>query len=404
MNTLVLDFKNNKYIYNYTDQLGNVRLSYQNNGSGAAVLEENNYYPFGLKHEGYNTSGNPDYRYQYNGKELQDDTGMLDYGWRQYMPELGRWNGMDPFAEQMRRYNPYNYAFNNPIGFIDPDGRLPVNLIERYGKNSVFNWAYDPTTTILGTAWYDGGYGSIMKFMYEDGSGGGGLFGNTQAYKDLMYVLNNGGSFSLKTHNGYMFWWTGGTAGNSNTAQEMVAHILKLGNILNTIGNFLKDHFIFEFEGKATLGVQGGFRTSFGTAEAGIMTGDIGKVGISTKKGLYAKYGDGKGHNFAGIGVGIKDLSTGIKADYVTDDWVPTPRDLLDYYPNNGGWDIEGNVGPRVNKGVSNGSLSPILGSKIKQMFRAGITEVCTSCIDMTFSMKLILGIDLRVRTGFTGF
>ncbi|KPE48994.1 hypothetical protein [Chryseobacterium indologenes] len=65
-------------------------MSYQNNGSGAAVLEENNYYPFGLKHEGYNsTSGNPYYRYQYNGKELQDDTGMLDYGWGQYMPELG---------------------------------------------------------------------------------------------------------------------------------------------------------------------------------------------------------------------------------------------------------------------------------------------------------------------------
>ncbi|WP_317125050.1 hypothetical protein [Chryseobacterium daecheongense] len=38
-----------KYIYNYTDHLGNTRLSYLNNGLGAEIIEENNYYPFGLK-------------------------------------------------------------------------------------------------------------------------------------------------------------------------------------------------------------------------------------------------------------------------------------------------------------------------------------------------------------------
>ncbi|GAA5102624.1 hypothetical protein GCM10023210_43810 [Chryseobacterium ginsengisoli] len=63
--------------------MGNVRLSYFKNGTSAEVLEENNYYPFGLKHEGYNpTAGNLSYQYKYNGKELQTETGMYDYGAR----------------------------------------------------------------------------------------------------------------------------------------------------------------------------------------------------------------------------------------------------------------------------------------------------------------------------------
>ncbi|WP_407518022.1 RHS repeat domain-containing protein, partial [Elizabethkingia anophelis] len=131
----------NKYIYNYTDHLGNVRLSYTKGASGGAeIIEENNYYPFGLKHQGYNSSSlaNNAYQYKYNGKELQE-TGMYDYGARMYMPELGRWGVVDPLAEKMRRHSPYNYAFNNPIRFIDPDGNAPFEWVRKTGQS---NWEY----------------------------------------------------------------------------------------------------------------------------------------------------------------------------------------------------------------------------------------------------------------------
>ncbi|WP_394337441.1 RHS repeat domain-containing protein [Chryseobacterium elymi] len=118
-----------KYVYNYIDHLGNTRLSYATNGAGIEIIEESNYYPFGLKHEGYNVlTGNPSYKYKYNGKELQE-TGMHDYGARFYMPDLGRWGVIDMKAEISRRWSPYTYAYNNPIRFVDPDGRQNYDVI-----------------------------------------------------------------------------------------------------------------------------------------------------------------------------------------------------------------------------------------------------------------------------------
>lgn len=125
------------------------------------ILEENHYYPFGLKHTNYNSSkknyfndtvepipveGAPHveegnmkiaqvpmgdqvpYKYKYNGKEYQDELGlnMYDYGGRNYMPDLGRWGNIDPKAEKMTRFSPYNYAFNSPVFFIDSDGYEPT--------------------------------------------------------------------------------------------------------------------------------------------------------------------------------------------------------------------------------------------------------------------------------------
>ncbi len=114
-------FKDGKYRHFIKDYLGSVRLVRNEDG---AVEEINSYYPSGA----LLSTPVPDTQpYKYSGKERIGELGLgwHDFGARHYDPVLMRWHTSDVRAEKSANFSPYAFCLNNPVNFVDPDGRFP---------------------------------------------------------------------------------------------------------------------------------------------------------------------------------------------------------------------------------------------------------------------------------------
>jgi RHS repeat-associated protein len=108
--------------YFHPDHLGS--SNYITNIAGE-VSQHTEYFAFGEtfvdEHKGSNNSP-----YKFNGKELDEESGLYYYGARYYAARESIWLSVDNEFQKGPEYSPYCYAFNNPIRFIDPDGNWPT--------------------------------------------------------------------------------------------------------------------------------------------------------------------------------------------------------------------------------------------------------------------------------------
>ncbi|MCD0488053.1 hypothetical protein LPB86_07420 [Pedobacter sp. MC2016-14] len=121
------------YEYYIKDHLGNVRVSFENQGGVAVVRQENSFYAFGLVHNSSPVISGANKEIT-AGSIWDDDFGndpdLYTMPYRQYDPVLARFNAVDPMAEKYDDLTVYNFAFNNPVTFSDPSGADPIGSWE----------------------------------------------------------------------------------------------------------------------------------------------------------------------------------------------------------------------------------------------------------------------------------
>jgi len=210
------------------------------------VIQASDYMPFGLEINAYVKEYSTIQNYKYNGFEEQVDWGVYDYQARFYDPGLGRFMNVDPMADLMRRHSAYNYAFDNPIRFIDPDGMIPEEINEinnkvdpndlnaRMAERSPWLLYWGKCPTCPDTERYDGAREDDENYVYDEKTG-------EYALEGYEYLLN-----SNKQNGGgelHWFWRTHAGRDISDLGKSIKQFFRQKGGVvmIDTDGNKTSD-------------------------------------------------------------------------------------------------------------------------------------------------------------------
>ncbi len=132
----LVDVEGSSVTYYHSDPTGSPLAATAADG---ALLWRTSYRPFGEKLAGATTKN----QQWFTGKPFEDKIGLSYFGARWYDSVLGRFMAIDPVdwvdSNPVHSFNRYAYANNNPLRFVDPDGRLYEAVVAERTQQAIAN-------------------------------------------------------------------------------------------------------------------------------------------------------------------------------------------------------------------------------------------------------------------------
>ena len=223
----------------HPDYIGNVDLVSDYSGEAYEFFL---YNPWGENLYEWN-SGTASFSspYRFNGKELDQETGLAYYGARYYDNKISLWLSVDPLAHEYPSLNSYNFVANNPILLVDPNGE------------SIWIWYED-----------EQGNEKSIQYNYGDQYDGDNQF-LKDVYTSLNYLDEGGAGADIETL--------------ANDKDDVVNIRQRTGNV--STGSEFVPNFVDNEDGTRTYlsggdinwNPDGAFRTSEGENSAAFVLG-----------------------------------------------------------------------------------------------------------------------------------
>ena len=161
----------------------------------------------------------------YCGHEHLPWFGLINMNARLYDPVLGRFLSPDPYVQMpdfTQNFNRYSYCLNNPLKYVDRDGKNPIiiigivagaflgGVVANHGELNPFSWNWSQVTTYLGVV-VGGVVGYACAYGIVNPGTFGYIFGVSNAFGAAGLTIGAAGSLS-----NWNFRWTTAAGGGGN--------------------------------------------------------------------------------------------------------------------------------------------------------------------------------------------